>query len=92
MGGCTLREALESSRLFPYQYLEILSVAEESGSLEDTLERLAKNSFESAEFALKALAMVVAWLVWLGVAVVIVAFIIILFMKFYLGPMRSMTG
>jgi len=92
MDGCTLREALEGSRLFPRQYLEIMSVAEESGSLEDTLERLAKNSFESAEFALKALAVAVAWLVWLGVAAVIVTFIFILFRKFYLGPMRSLTG
>ncbi len=90
--GSSLRDALEGSRLFPNEYLEILSVGEESGSLEDTLDRLAKNSFESAEFALKALAMVLAGLVWVAVAAFIITFIVILFRRFYLGPIRSLMG
>lgn len=90
--GLSIRESLEASRLFPHDYLEILSVAEESGSLEETFDRLAKNCFESAEFALKALAAVLAWLVWMCVAAVIITFVFIIFTRFYLGAFRAVGG
>ena len=90
--GATLRDALDGSRLFPHEYLEMLNVGEESGSLDTTLDRLANTYFERAEWALKALTTLLGWLVWLAVAVFMITFIIILFMRFYLGPIQNIMG
>ena len=73
--GSRLTDALAGTGLFPVQYLEVVEVAEESGKLSERLDWLCAHYTERAEFALRALAVVLAWLIWIAVAAVIIYFI-----------------
>ena len=52
--GLPLSKSLEMSGLFPHDCIEMISVAEESGSLPETFKRLAQNYFEAADMATRA--------------------------------------
>jgi len=82
--GVPLSESLEASGLFPVEYIEMMHVGEESGSMPDMFRRLAENYFEQAERALRAMTTVLGWMIWICVASVIV-FFIFRFFFFYLG-------
>ena len=73
--GDSLSEALGRTGLFPYEYTEMIHVAEESGTMPDIFARLARNYFEKMDEALRALVSAVSWLIWIAVAAVIIAFI-----------------
>jgi len=73
--GATVREALESTRLFPRQYLEIVEIAEESGSLSERLNWLAEHHADRAEFSLGALVTALGWFIYAAVAAMIIFFI-----------------
>jgi len=75
MEGDTLTEALISSRLFPEEFIEMVSVAEESGTVPEALHRLSPQFEEEAHRSLQALSMAISGLVWLCVAGFIVTFI-----------------
>ena len=60
------------SGLFPHDCIEMIAVAEESGSMPETFKRLAKNYFEQADMALRALVTALTWLIWVCVAAVII--------------------
>ena len=70
--GLPLSKSLEMSGLFPHDCIEMVSVAEESGSMPETFKRLAKNYFEQADLALRALVTAFTWLIWAGIAAVII--------------------
>lgn len=70
--GTPLSEALERSGLFPYDYIEMINVAQESGSMPNIFGRLAKIYFDKMDTALKVLTRVVAVVVWMIVAAVII--------------------
>jgi len=70
--GLPLSKSLELSGLFPPECIEMVAVAEESGSMPETFKRLAKNYFEQADTALSALVTALTWLIWASVAAVIV--------------------
>ncbi len=80
LAGATLTEALEGTRLFPNEYLEIISVAEESGRVSERLEWLAGNYAETAEAAMGALVTGLTCLIWACVAAFIIYNIFKLFM------------
>jgi type IV pilus assembly protein PilC len=86
--GETLHEALTQTRLFPVDFLHIVDVAETSGTVPETLDRLSPDFEAQARRALQALASAVAWLVWCLVAAFII-FLIFRFMFFYLGLINS---
>lgn len=83
-GGSTLTEALESSRLFPSDYIEIVRIAEESGALPERFGWLAGHHAEEAESRLRLATAVLARLVWLAVAAFIITFIF-RFFSLYMG-------
>ena len=74
-GGCTLYEALTHAELFPVEFLEIVDVAEQSGSLTDSLERASRQYFEDAERGAQAMASAVGWLIWVLIAIFIIIMI-----------------
>ncbi len=82
--GSTLTEALAATTLFPDEFIHIVDVGETSGTVPETLNRMAVQFEDDARRSLSALSMFAGWLIWAGVA----AFVIYLIFKlafFYLG-------
>ncbi len=73
--GMPLSRSLEMSGLFPHDYVEMVHVAEESGSMPEMFGRLAKNYFEKADDALRALTTAFSWFICICVAAFIIFFI-----------------
>jgi len=91
-GGSELAEALQLAGLFPWQYLEILQVAEESGTLTERFRWLADDYADRSRRALRALVAALGALVWVGVAIVIIIFIFRLFGAYAGGIESAMPG
>lgn len=86
--GEDLSVVLEASRLFPEDYLHMVSVAETSGTVPEMLHRLSPQFQDQARRSLKALTSAVSWLVWLLVATFIVFFIFRFFL-WYVGMIND---
>ena len=66
--GEDLTDALRDTDLFPADYLEIFEVAEHSGSVPETLDRIGPDLEADARRAVAALAAALGWVVWAVVA------------------------
>ena len=75
MEGDTLTEALNSVQLFPAEFIEMVAVAEESGTVPEALHRMSPQFEEEAHRSLQLLSKAISGLVWLCVAGVIIIFI-----------------
>ena len=75
MEGSSLTNSLKQSRLFPEEFLEMVSVAEESGTVPEALHRLSPQFEEDARRALKILTSAISVVVWLFVAAFIIFFV-----------------
>lgn len=73
--GDTLTESLAQSRLFPEDYIEMVSVAEESGTVPEALHRLSPQFEDEARRSMKTLTRMISVIVWLFVAGFIVFFV-----------------
>lgn len=91
MAGTELSLALADSRLFPEEYLQMVEVAEASGTVPETLQRLSPQFEDQARRSLAALASTVGWLVWLVVAVFII-YIIFSIVTQYIGMINAAAG
>ncbi len=81
IGGEAVSTALQKTRLFPEDFMEIVEVAEESGELDESFGRLARLYFERAETGMRVMSAVLSWTIW-GVVALMVAFVVI---SFYLN-------
>jgi type IV pilus assembly protein PilC len=88
LNGDELSAALDEVRLFPEEYLSLVQVAETSGTVPETLERLSPQFEDQARRSLTALAIMLGWLVWSLVAVFII-FIIFSFVLKYVGMINA---
>jgi type IV pilus assembly protein PilC len=86
--GETLSDALNNTRLFPEEFINIVHVSETSGTVPEALHRLSPQFEEDARRSLKTLTMVAAWLVWLTVAGFIV-YVIFKIVLWYTGLLNS---
>jgi type IV pilus assembly protein PilC len=68
MKGETLSDALNNSRLFPEEFINIVHVSETSGTVPEALHRLSPQFEEDARRSLKTLTTLAAWGVWMCVA------------------------
>jgi type IV pilus assembly protein PilC len=92
MDGNELSQALDESRLFPDEYLSLVQVSEASGTVPETLQRLSPQFEDQARRSLGVLVIALAWLIWAGVAVLII-FIIFSFVMTYVGMInRAANG
>ncbi len=90
MEGSSLTDSLQQSRLFPEEFLEMVSVAEESGTVPESLHRLSPHFEEDARRALKILARAISVVVWLVVAAFI-TFFVFRVMLGYIGMINDLT-
>ena len=88
LAGDELTEALAASNLFPEEYIQMLQVAETSGTIPETLQRLSPQFEEQARRSLAMLATALGWLVWLFVAGCIV-FVIFRIALWYVGLINN---
>jgi type IV pilus assembly protein PilC len=86
--GEEFSDALAEARLFPDEFLEIVRVAETSGTVPEALERLSPQFEDQARRSLNALVAALSWLVWLLVAAFIVFVIFSIFM-WYMDLLNS---
>jgi len=85
--GDTLTEAFQKSDLFPIEFMEFVTVAEQSGTVPEALARMSPQFEEDARRSLQALASAVAWTIWAAVAgfIIFVIFAIVLWYVRLLG-------
>ncbi|QDT64227.1 Type II secretion system protein F [Calycomorphotria hydatis] len=91
-GGENFTTALAHTELFPSDYLHIVEVGEQSGTVPETLERIGPELEEEARRSLTALVAAAAWLIWALVAGFIIMVIFSIF-SFYLNALNdAMSG
>lgn len=90
MEGSSLTDSLVQSRLFPEEFLEMVSVAEESGTVPEALHRLSPHFEEDARRALKILTSAISVGVWLIVAAFIIFFVFKVVLT-YIGMINDLT-
>ncbi|MFH5802602.1 type II secretion system F family protein [Alienimonas sp. DA493] len=88
--GSELSPALRSTNLFPRDYLEMIEVAEASGSIPEMLERIGPDLEADARRSLSALSAAVGWGVWALVAGVIIWMIFSVFSQ-YVGMVNEFS-
>jgi len=86
--GHPLYKAFAATGAFPADFIEALEVAEESGAVVESMERLSKRYEEEAESALHILTMVAGFVVWLLVAGLIILMIFRI-AGFYVGTIND---
>jgi type II secretory pathway component PulF len=86
--GQAMHMAFAHSRAFPREFIDALTVAEESGRVVESMDRLSQRYEEEAESAVKALAVVFGTLVGLFVMGIIV-FLIFRLAGFYFGTIND---
>jgi type IV pilus assembly protein PilC len=90
--GDDLTKALWDRRLFPEEFQNILSVAEESGRLHDVLDHQTEHYQDEARRRLFILTQLAAWGVWLFVAILIIIAIFRIYIIAYLGPINELSN
>lgn len=88
MEGSSLTDSLAQSRLFTEEFIEMVSVAEESGTVPEALHRLSPQFEEDARRAMKTLTRMISAVVWLFVAGFII-FFVFRFMLWYVGQINN---
>lgn len=91
MEGSSLTESLKQSRLFTEEFLEMVSVAEESGTVPEALHRMSPHFEEDARRALKILTGAVSVMVWLVVAGFIIYFVFRVAFQ-YIGMINDLSA
>lgn len=73
--GATFTEACTDSDMFPLEFIEMVSVGEESGTVPETLHRLGPQFEEDARRSLKTLTGACSMLTWACVATFVIFFV-----------------
>jgi type II secretory pathway component PulF len=87
--GSSIHEAFVEAGCFPVEFLDAMAVGEQSGKLDDSMAVLSRQYQEQAQFALKTLNTVAAFLVWMIIASIIIILIFRLAF-FYLGTLNQL--
>lgn len=86
--GNPLHLAFAHTRAFPAEFIDALTVAEESGRIVESMERLSNRYEEEAELAIRTLAVAFGWLIGFCVMALIVLLIFRL-ASFYIGAINN---
>jgi type IV pilus assembly protein PilC len=86
--GEEIATALVATGLFPDTYIQTVEVADASGTLPESLERLSPKLEADARRSLAALVITSGWLIWMVVAAFII-FLIFSLASFYVGMIND---
>lgn len=87
--GEELATSLAETRIFPEEYIQIVSVSEQSGTVPETLKRISPQLEDQARRTLSALTTALGWLVWALVAGLIIYAIFQIFVNGYLNLIKE---
>ena len=73
--GHELHEAFRAAHVFPQEFIDALEVGEQTGKLDESMQRLSEQYHQQAEVASKALTTVASFAVWGIVALTIIVLI-----------------
>jgi type IV pilus assembly protein PilC len=79
--GHSFADALDAPKTLPDEFIQTVAVGEMSGADSESLERMAIMYREKAQLALKQLAITASMLVWLMIAIIIIAAIFTIFFQ-----------
>jgi len=88
MAGEDFADAIDSTGLFPTQFVEMVRVGERSGTVPETLEHLSPQFEEDARRSLTALTFAMGWVIWSLVAALII-FLIFRIMLTYIDMINK---
>ncbi|MEQ9411358.1 MAG: type II secretion system F family protein [Fuerstiella sp.] len=88
--GETLTDSLQSSRLFPVEYLHIVETAEQTGTVPEALDRLSHRFDEDAHRAMTWMTSILARLIW-GLVACFIGYIVISFFMRYVAMINSLS-
>lgn len=80
--GEDLTTTLHATGLYPREYLELVRVGEQTGTVPEALERISPQLEDQARRSLSAMTAVLAWLIWALVAAMIIFIIFRVFMNY----------
>lgn len=86
--GLPLSESFGQTRVFPREFLDTLDVAEQAGTIVESMDRLTRQYEEEAETAIGTLSLVLATVVWASVAGLVILLIFRVF-GFYTGVLND---
>ena len=89
--GATLADVLRAARGFPPPVVEGVAVGELTGSTAETLDRIAGQYDDEAQRGFEASARGFGFLVWVGVAALVILVIFRIF-SFYVGAIQAVAG
>ncbi|MFK7821184.1 MAG: type II secretion system F family protein [Planctomycetaceae bacterium] len=89
--GENLTDSLEAARLFPEEFIQVVQVAETTGTVPEALDRLSPQFEEDAQRKLAALTAAAGWGVWAIVAVFVIFLILSIAMQ-YVGMLQNAAG
>ena len=89
--GHSIHEAFENTNDYPADFLNTLAVGEDSGRVVESMGVLARQYQDQARSALSVLTLIAGWVVWAGVAAVLIAVVVRLF-SFYLNMISGITA
>lgn len=90
--GEELSYTLAETGLYPLDYLEMVRIGEETGTVPEALERVSPQLEDEARRRLSALTAALAWLIWAMVAGLIIFIIFRVFITVILGPIYQELG
>jgi type IV pilus assembly protein PilC len=90
--GNTIATSFGKSRVFTEKFLSAVAVAEESGRLPESFRYLSDEYDDETRRRMNWLTRVASFLVWLGVAAIIITCIIKIFLEIYLGQIEKAMG
>ena len=73
--GEPLSKCFAATKAFPQPFIDHLDVAEQTGTIVESMDRLSKRYDEEAEHAVAMLTRVAAFLVWAAIATLIIVLI-----------------
>lgn len=86
--GDDLATALRAAKLFPIDFLSMVEVAEQAGTVPEALHRLSPQFADDARRALAALTTFLGWLVW-GIVAAFIIFFIFRIALWYVGMIND---
>ncbi len=86
--GMPLTASFQQTGEFPSQFLDALGVAEETGMIVESMDRLSKQYDEEAEHAIGTLSTLLAFAIWAGVATLVILLIFRIY-SFYTGAIQD---
>jgi type II secretory pathway component PulF len=86
--GEALTPTLAKTRLFPEDFINVVDVAEESGKIAESMQRVSEHYVEDADLSMTRLVSGIAWGIYIAMMIVMAYYIITLYAG-YVGQIQS---